>query len=332
MSAHRVIRTLLVFLCAATPASAQVLIGPTPYAQSSDSPFAVETFDYFHLEEFEDGQFNVPGVAASAGAVLAPAPLTDSVDADDGALDGTGQGGFSFHVTGSSELVLTFDPNVLGALPTHAGVVWTDVGFSTPVDGVASVELEAFDAAGSSLGSTTPTLLGDGLVDGATAEDRFLGAKHAGGISRIALRTTGSQDWEVDHVQYGRAAGLYGEGCPGSGACVPWLVLQGAPVAGGSVTLVLENANGGASAFLAVGLQPAAIPMRYLCTLNVTPLLVLAGPVPLTGSTPCAGTFAIPVTIPIGTPPITITTQAFVTDVGALAGYTNTNGVELVIP
>ncbi|ARO87701.1 hypothetical protein EBAPG3_007895 [Nitrosospira lacus] len=30
-------------------------IGPTPYFSFADSPFATTPFDYFHLENFEDG-------------------------------------------------------------------------------------------------------------------------------------------------------------------------------------------------------------------------------------------------------------------------------------
>lgn len=40
-------------------------------------------------------------------------------------------------------------------------------------------------------------------IGGGTAEDRFLGVIHGGGISRVVISTTNSNDWEVDHVQYG---------------------------------------------------------------------------------------------------------------------------------
>jgi hypothetical protein len=38
---------------------------------------------------------------------------------------------------------------------------------------------------------------------GDTAEDRFFGAVSAGGISRFVIRMPNSNDWEVDHLQYG---------------------------------------------------------------------------------------------------------------------------------
>ncbi len=43
---------------------------------------------------------------------------------------------------------------------------------------------------------------GDGAVDGATAEVRFVAMRHAGGISRITVGLANSTDWEVDHLFY----------------------------------------------------------------------------------------------------------------------------------
>ena len=41
------------------------LLGPTTYVQLSDSPFDGMTFDYFHVDDMEDGMLNTPGVTAS---------------------------------------------------------------------------------------------------------------------------------------------------------------------------------------------------------------------------------------------------------------------------
>src|SRR5690349_19688285 len=72
--------------------------GPKPYTSFNDSDLNGVDFSggYFHLEDFEDEQLNVPGVTASAGAPFAPGSITDSVDADDGTIDGSGTAGFSF--------------------------------------------------------------------------------------------------------------------------------------------------------------------------------------------------------------------------------------------
>jgi hypothetical protein len=213
---------VLTATCGVTSISAQVLLGPSPYLSFADSPFSgAASFTYFHLENFEDNVFT-PGWTANAGWVrTGPSALTDSVDADDGAIDGSGAGGSSFYSGGvASTLTITFDASVLGALPTHVGVVWTDVGIATPTLGLANVRFEAFDSTNVSLGAIGPVGLGDGSAVSATAEDRFFGIIFSGGIARIELTSSatsgqdlvasGTTDWEVDHLQYGRAAPVIG--------------------------------------------------------------------------------------------------------------------------
>lgn len=182
-----------------TVSSAQ-LLGPSPYLSATDSPFNGGTFSYFHLEDFEDHSFNVPGVTASAGGVTSVVfgpSVHDSVDADDGAIDGSGLNGDSFFSgNGSAGITFTFDASVLGSLPTHAGIVWTD--------GTNNIVFEAFDAANVSLGTLTGTHA-DGSFNGETGEDRFYGMINAGGISAIRILNQ-SGGIEVDHLQYGNAA------------------------------------------------------------------------------------------------------------------------------
>ncbi|MGE0479722.1 MAG: PEP-CTERM sorting domain-containing protein [Phycisphaerae bacterium] len=177
-------------------------IPPTPYLSFSDSPFATETFDYFHLEDFEDAALNTPGATASGGFVNGPATTTDSVDADDGLIDGLGQLGHSYYIN-DNVIQFDFDPLLLGNYPTHVGIAWTDVGaVASDIFGVGVVEFEAFDADSVSLGSEA-ALLGDGSINGQTGEDRFFAVTNPGGISFITLTMLDSTDWEVDHLQYG---------------------------------------------------------------------------------------------------------------------------------
>lgn len=207
--------------CGVVSVSGQVLVGPTPYLSFADSPFSGGSFSYFHLENFEDNVFT-PGWTVSPGWVRLPAgPLTDSVDADDGTIDGSGAAGSSFYSGNlASTLTITFDASVLGGLPTHVGIVWTDVGLASPTTGFASVGFAAFDSANQSLGVIGPFTLGDGSAASATAEDRFFGVTFSGGIARIELTSSaddgggeeivalasGTTDWEVDHLQYGMAS------------------------------------------------------------------------------------------------------------------------------
>ncbi|GMV97171.1 MAG: hypothetical protein AMXMBFR83_15300 [Phycisphaerae bacterium] len=200
-------------LVTASAAPGAVFYGPSPYLSPADSPFNGVSFQYFYLENFEDGLLNVPGVTASAGRVENRGIDNDSVDADDGHIDGMGRTLSYWSDVGPKDLVFTFNASVLGSLPTHAGIVWTDVGFSQPPgpDQYGNVTFEAFGPSGASLGTIGPCLLGDGLFRGQTAEDRFFGAYNPDGISSIRIsmpNLSGQPDntranWEVDHLQYG---------------------------------------------------------------------------------------------------------------------------------
>jgi hypothetical protein len=192
------------------PAWATVLMGPTPYLSFADSPVSGTSFSYFQLENFESGVLGVTGVTASGGSVLGPGRFTDSVDADDGVIDGFGLNGHSWYSAGNRSLSFIFDASILGALPTYAGIVWTDVGFRDDgIFGPAPVSFEAFDSLGNSLGAIGPFALGDdSSVNGNTGEDRFFGVLEATGISRITISMPTSGDWEVDHLQFGLQGGL----------------------------------------------------------------------------------------------------------------------------
>lgn len=184
-------------------AHAAILYGPSPYLSAGDSPFASLSFSSFYLEDFEDGSLNTLGASASSGFALPPGVQTDSVDADDGVIDGFGTAGRSWYVGTSNFVEFSFDPVALGGYPTHAGIVWTDVGFTSSGIGSDAVSFEAFAPGGASLGVIGPTAVGEGLTTGETGEDRFFGVSDPGGIARIRLTMATSQDWEVDHLQYG---------------------------------------------------------------------------------------------------------------------------------
>lgn len=190
-------------LCCMFPLAvhAQTLLGPSVYTSFTNSPFNGGTFSYFHLENFETGSLTVPGVSASAGTVIGPGALVDSVDGDDGVIDGFGQNGRSFFQNnGPAGIQFTFSSVTLGQLPTHVGIVWTD--------GNNNIRFEAFDGANNSLGFLTGSHAQGGFT-GETAEDRFYGIISAGGIGSIFIQSgvpSGGGGLEVDHLQYGFAA------------------------------------------------------------------------------------------------------------------------------
>jgi hypothetical protein len=194
-----------------------IFLGPTPYLSFNDSPFKSGNFNYFYLENFEDGLLNVPGVTASSASGLPvfisnPDFYEDSVDSDDGVIDGNGQRGHSLGELGNGVmggLNFTFDKNTLGTLPTHAGLVWTDSysgGLGT--DGTP-LTFEAFNAQGGSLGKIQlgQNQIGDGRFDGTTGDDRFFGVINPEGISKISIsQTLINVGFTVDHLQYGSIA------------------------------------------------------------------------------------------------------------------------------
>jgi hypothetical protein len=177
-------------------------IDPVGYRSFTDSPFNGRTFgSYFHLEDYEDGALSTPGVTASSPSLSSSfAGFEDSVDGDDGAVNGTclKAGGARCNAAfAGGSITYTFSPELPGGLPTHVGIVWTDGGVG------ADVTFEAFDAQDALLARRTATALGDNSNTGTVEEDRFFGIVAPGGVRRIVVSNT-SGGTEVDHLQYGR--------------------------------------------------------------------------------------------------------------------------------
>lgn len=172
------------------------------YTSASSSPFAaVSGSSGFWLENFEDGLVNSQGLSTVRGGVRGPDNngFTDSVDGDDGTIDGNGSAGHSYLTyRASGGLTFKFDAAALGGAPTYAGLVWTDGNPN------AIVTFEAFDTNGQSLGVMTKQLGDADTGKGETAEDRFLGVEFDGGISMIRISSSFG-GIEIDHVQYGYA-------------------------------------------------------------------------------------------------------------------------------
>ena len=194
--------------------AATTLYGPTPYLSFADSPFKTvsSSLAQFYLETFEDGLLNTIGVAITTNqpggsplGVVGPNAFRDSVDVDDGLIDGLGKNGHSYANLANNGyenfgLTITFSASALNGLPTYAGLVWTDGSLTQ------STVFEAFDASGTSLGTVGPVKLGDSSFAGTTEEDRFLGVFNTNGISKLTIRTPdGVNNLEIDHLQYGLA-------------------------------------------------------------------------------------------------------------------------------
>jgi PEP-CTERM motif-containing protein len=174
-------------------AHADGVIGPIlPYFGLAQSPFNGLPFSYFHLETFEEPLApTVPGVTLAGGVVIGSTGLTDSVEGIDNGHD-------YFSGCGICGVTFTFDAGVLGNLPTHVGIVWTDG------DG-PNRYFKAFDANNNQIGSTiidsTQKFFSTG-GDGLASNYRFFGAIDSIGIKSIFIANDGG-GIEVDDLQYG---------------------------------------------------------------------------------------------------------------------------------
>lgn len=209
--------TLLIAAALPSANAALVTYGPTPYLSAADSPFNPASFSYFYLENFETHVLSVPGVTASAGntATLSgfSGAIIDSVDGDDGTIDGTCHKAVgncdSWFADGATGVTWTFNAAVLGSLPTAAGIVWTDGGVG------ATVTFMAFDGSHNLLWSITPASSSDNDNFGGTGEDRFFGVTNSAGIGSIFMSNS-SGGIEMDHLQFGGGTPTSGVPEPGT--------------------------------------------------------------------------------------------------------------------
>jgi hypothetical protein len=172
--------------------STPIFWGPTPYLSSSDIPAGFyQGGSPVLLEDLEDNTLESTLSANTGGVIDASGwgTLVDSVDADDGQIDGLGNGGHSWF---SGDVTFTFVGS--SPLPTAFGLVWTD--------GSGTITFSAKDALGQSLGTQSYTGIPDGTFGGTTIDDHFFGVQFAGGIKSITIGTGGGI--EVDHIQYGQ--------------------------------------------------------------------------------------------------------------------------------
>jgi hypothetical protein len=222
MLVHRFLTTLaaaVAIFCARqdTCRAGFTFLGPAPYLSAADSPFPVDGSNAnFYLEDFEDGELDTPGIfqplhPITHASVIQPHGLTDSVDADDGLIDGVGNDGHSLAANAYlvfpidpprswSHIRFGFDPILLGFYPNSFGFVWTD--------GIASndVLIELFDDDWELLASNKFVGLGDDFLSGQTAEDRFIGVISSIPFAYVQITSMYSGSpytFEIDHVQYG---------------------------------------------------------------------------------------------------------------------------------
>ncbi len=303
------------------------LFTPSPYLQCADSP--LDQSGVFYLEDFEDGFLNVPGVVASVGSVAGPGIITDSVDHDDGAIDGDGGDGSSFFaVPGSVGITFTFDSTALGELPTQAGLVWTDGAT------INDVTFTAWDS-NNVAHTTTLTGIGDDDFASGTSEDVFFGFESSLGISAIRIqcvRVEGAagNGIEIDHLQFAFPGPSVwtdlGLGLAGTSG-VPVLAASGSLRGGCPFNLSLTSARPNATSFLIVGLSPLNAPFKG--GTMVPSFDALVGPIPTGPLGEWSANANWARGLPQGTP---IYFQTWIADGAAVQGLAATNGVEGITP
>lgn len=186
-------------------------LGPIPYRSAADSPFNLSGLGTtFFLEDFEDFEANAPGLSTYLGT-----GISNSVDADDGHIDGFGLMGVSAHTlrivdTGTTSIgisQLDFDKNVLGFLPTAVGMVITSARERFP--GALHTWLIVRDSEGQVLTEIDTTAIQSTGHD--ASDDFFIGIASSVGIAGLDFGVNvltvpfpgGSPTVWFDHIQYG---------------------------------------------------------------------------------------------------------------------------------
>ncbi len=182
----------------ALAADALVVVLPQPYAKVADSAlFGVMSLDdQFYCETFEDGLVNTPALSLAGGTVRAPASDTDSVDGDDGAIDGLGSAGHSYRCESGGTVSIAIAAAAFGGTyPERLAFAWTD--------GPAGSTLTLTITTGANQAFVrTVGPLGDSSQAGTTAEDRLVAITASDGVKSVQIASSGNGPFEIDHVQY----------------------------------------------------------------------------------------------------------------------------------
>lgn len=174
---------------------------PIPYKSASDTPDGFYPSSEFTGQDFEnpDGPWEV-GFTFSSGMRIGPkhlsgdgVPVTDSVDLDDGELDGDGTMGASWYTPGQ-DLMITFAQPV-----SIASFAFTDTDTRTNFINVTALAADDRVLAERSFESFV-----DDVFTGTTDEDRFIGITADAGesIAKLLIGIDQGLGIEVDHVQF----------------------------------------------------------------------------------------------------------------------------------
>jgi hypothetical protein len=175
--------------------AAATVTASSPYLSIANSTLNSLSSTYF-VENFEDGNLNLPGVSFSAIAGSG-IQAGSSVDADDGTIDGSGTGGMNFQGATSASVQSTtfFFSQVAGQWPRQVAIAVTD-GSSFPLS------FAAYDTNSNPSGSLTMNVIGQS----GTADDFLVTFTDNNGISAIAMTSSNAfTNMHYDHLQFDTA-------------------------------------------------------------------------------------------------------------------------------
>lgn len=178
-------------------------------------------------------------------------------------------------------------------------------------------------------------LVTDPLTDTLYAYSRAQKAFHALDRTTGVATLAGSLSTSLDLLTFAADNCLpqaYGAGCPGTGGFIPALSVLNCPAAGGPISVLLDQALGGSSALLLIGLGQGQIAVGQGCSVLVSPILPAILTLPLGGGGAGNGTVLLNGVIPPAAAGLTFTLQTAVIDGGTILGAAFSNGVQIDVP
>ncbi len=247
----------------------------------------------------------------------------------------TGEFGTKTHFRGSNTTCYGCHNGPFSEAPVpNARPVVTDKFLATPSDLPLPVDLGGTDANGDPLTHRIVSQARHGTValSGATAT-YIPGGDYLGSDSFTFAAFDGKADSNLGTV--GVTVGApdcpgtieaYGFGCPLSSGDMPQLLLEGCASEGRRLDLTISDAPTGATALIAIGLQPGVLMLKGGCALRVDPLLSSLELV-LPGGAPGGGGLQANYDVPPGSNGLSVAVQVFVFDAAIPWGYASTNGM-----
>ena len=219
---YRYLITLAVVTVLVTPLDAAQFVPQNAYRGVDDSPFHDFGVDgTLLLEDFEDGELNIPGVSqvseAGLGSSINVIGHGFSVAADvlDGGLGRALEAhpticATSYPLQCPARVIFEFNTEPFGILPTFVGFAWTDAVRAAESDFHPHASVKVVDANGAVSQSSINGLPLRQSLEDSHSDDIFVGFINDTGISRLEFTviTNGGPGGHlaIDHLQMGVAS------------------------------------------------------------------------------------------------------------------------------